>query len=36
LLFPSNAFACACCAEAGTYFIRTGKVDAYELGLLGE
>ena len=36
LIAPQNALACACCAEAGTYLIRTGKVDTYELGLLGE
>jgi len=34
--FASNAAACACCAEAGTYMIYTGKPDAFILGLLGE
>ncbi len=36
LIFPSNAMACACCAEPGTYMIRTGKASEYELGLLRE
>ncbi len=36
VLFPSNAFACACCAETGTYIIRTGKVETFELDLLKE
>lgn len=30
-LFPSSAFACACCAERGFYSIRTGKPSDYEL-----
>ncbi|MGC2235431.1 MAG: hypothetical protein WA584_04690 [Pyrinomonadaceae bacterium] len=36
LFFPSEAFACACCSEEGTYSIRTAKPDAYQLGILGE
>jgi hypothetical protein len=36
LVFPSSAFACACCAEPGTYMIRNGKAGEYEMGLLGE
>jgi len=32
----SNASACACCAEPGTYMIWTGKPDDYVSGLLGE
>ena len=36
LVFPSNALACACCAETGTYWLRTGKVETYELDLLKE
>ncbi len=35
-LFPSNAFACACCAEPGEYSISTEKPDDYKLGLLKE
>ena len=31
-----NTFACACCAEPGTYMLRTGKPVAYEMELLGE
>ena len=33
-LFPSSAFACACCAEAGHYSIRTAKPSEYEMGEL--
>lgn len=29
--FPSDAFACACCAEPGTYLISTKKPAKYEL-----
>lgn len=36
LLFPSNALACACCSEPGTYMIWTGKTDTYQLELLGD
>jgi hypothetical protein len=32
----NNALACACCAEAGTYTIWTGKPTAYVLGVVGE
>ncbi len=35
-LFPSNAFACACCAEPGEYIISTTKPDSYKLGLIKE
>lgn len=34
--FAGNALACACCAEPGTYSIRTLKPDPYHLDLLGE
>lgn len=30
----SNALACACCAEPGTYSVSTGKMASYELELL--
>ncbi len=30
-LFPSSAFACACCAESGHYSIRTAKPSVYEI-----
>lgn len=33
-LFPSNAFACACCAEKGEYSISAVKPDQYKLELL--
>jgi len=33
-LFPSNALACACCAERGAYSIRTSKPSALELDQL--
>lgn len=36
MIAPSNALACACCAEPGTYSIWTGKAGEYQLGLLGE
>jgi hypothetical protein len=36
LIFPSNAFACACCAEPGTYVLRTGKPESFELDILNE
>lgn len=36
LFLPSNILACACCAEPGTYMIRTDKPGEYEIGLLGE
>lgn len=32
----SNALACACCAEPGTYSVSTGKIASYELELLKE
>lgn len=34
LIFPSEAFACACCSEPGTYMIWTGKPSAYNVELL--
>lgn len=34
LIFPIQALACACCAERGTYYIRTSKPDNYVLGEL--
>lgn len=30
------SFACACCADRGTYSISTGKVDTYWMGLLAD
>lgn len=36
LLFPSDAFACACCSEPGTYMIWNGKPGENELGILGD
>lgn len=35
-VFPSSAFACACCAEPGHYSLRTAKPTAYELEELGK
>ncbi len=35
-IFPSSAFACACCAEPGHYSIRTSKPSVYELEELGK
>jgi hypothetical protein len=35
LLLQSNIFACACCAEPGTYSIWTGKADGYYLDVVG-
>ena len=32
----SATFACACCAEPGTYIVSTGKLAKYELDLLKE
>jgi hypothetical protein len=32
--FANTALACACCAEAGTYMIRTGKPSEFEFGIL--
>lgn len=34
-IFPTDAFACACCSEDGTYSIWTGKPDGYYLETLG-
>jgi len=34
--FSADAFACACCAEPGTYRIWTGKPDTYTLGVIDE
>lgn len=36
LSLPNFVLACACCAEPGTYHIRTGKPSTYELGLMKE
>ena len=36
VMFTGNAFACACCAEPGTYYLRTSKPDSFYLGLLNE
>ena len=35
-VFAASALACACCAEPGTYAIRTLKPDSFHLDLLGE
>ena len=32
--FASNAFACACCAEPGTYHLRTSKPSDYALSVI--
>lgn len=34
--FPVKSLACACCAEPGTYFLRTSKPDQFYLDLLGD
>jgi len=34
ILLPLQAFACACCAEPGTYFIRTSKPEDFVLEIL--
>ncbi len=34
--FSPSIFACACCAEPGTYYLRTSKPDSFYLGLLNE
>lgn len=34
LLFPTNIFACACCAEQGEYSIWTGKPSEYDLEVI--
>lgn len=34
LIFQNNAFACACCAEPGTYSIWTGKPEGYYLDVV--
>lgn len=36
LSLPSFVLACACCAEPGTYHLRTGKPSTYELELMKE
>lgn len=36
LAFAAEISACACCAEPGTYSIRTGKPDGYYLEILKE
>lgn len=33
-LFPTDAFACACCAESGHYSIRTSKPEEFQLNIL--
>jgi hypothetical protein len=35
-IFPAGAWACACCAEPGTYMIWTGKPGEHELAVLRE
>jgi len=35
-LFPADALACACCADAGHYSIRTSKPEAFQLDILQE
>ena len=35
-LMPSDALACACCSEPGTYRISAPKPDSYKLDLLGQ
>ena len=32
--FPTDAFACACCAESGHYSIRTSKPEEFQLNIL--
>lgn len=34
MTLPSNVLACACCAEPGTYLLRTSRPSSYELDLL--
>ena len=36
LIFPADAFACACCSTPNTYSDSTTKADAYKLEVLGE
>lgn len=36
LSFAYNSFACACCAEKGTYSLATGKPDSMMFEMLGE
>ncbi len=36
LAASTASFACACCADRGTYSISTGKVDSYWMGLLAD
>ena len=36
VLSPMNIFACACCAESGTYYVTTSKPSDYELEILSE
>lgn len=35
-IFSGMSLACACCAEPGTYYLRTIRPDAYRLGILSE
>lgn len=35
-LFPIKSLACACCAEPGTYMLRTSKPDTYDLEVIGD
>lgn len=35
-LSPLSAFACACCAEPGTYMTYTDKLEQFEIDLLGD
>ena len=32
----SNALACACCSEPGTYYLRIAKPDSYDLDLISQ
>jgi hypothetical protein len=33
-VLSADALACACCAEPGTYYLRTAKADSYHLDLI--
>ncbi len=34
--FAAETFACACCADKGTYFSSVGPIDEYEMEMLGQ
>ena len=36
LLLPVRAWACACCSNAGDYYVGSGRPTAYELSLMGQ